>query len=93
MRTNSEAILAVTVPNGYESLSKRVAISSSIYPDPNTHIETVTYGKAGGSMNSLYTLMVGDGSRLTRPLKLIGAMLRQPLPQGRGRCAGLRLFE
>jgi cholesterol oxidase len=79
VRTNSEAILAVTVPRGHEDLSKRVAISSSIYPDPDTHIETVTYGKAGGSMNALYTLMVGDGTRLTRPVKLLGALLRHPL--------------
>ncbi|HWX46361.1 MAG TPA: GMC family oxidoreductase N-terminal domain-containing protein, partial [Solirubrobacteraceae bacterium] len=34
VRTNSEAILAVTVPEDYpESLIKRVAITSSIYPD------------------------------------------------------------
>jgi cholesterol oxidase len=79
VRTNSEAILAVTVPRGHEDLSKRVAISSSIYPDPDTHIETVTYGRAGGSMNSLYTLMVGDGTRVTRPLKLLAAMLRHPV--------------
>ncbi len=45
VRTNSESILTVTVPEDYhENLIKRVAISSSIYPDPNTHIETVTYG-------------------------------------------------
>jgi cholesterol oxidase len=79
VRTNSEAILAVTVPRGHEDMTKRVAISSSIYPDPDTHIETVTYGRAGGSMNSLYTLMVGDGTRLTRPLKLLGASLRHPI--------------
>jgi len=79
VRTNSEAILAVTVPRGHEDLSKRVAISSSIYPDPDTHIETVTYGRAGGAMNSLYTLMVGDGSRLTRPLRLLGALVRHPV--------------
>ncbi|MGH2832511.1 MAG: GMC family oxidoreductase N-terminal domain-containing protein, partial [Solirubrobacteraceae bacterium] len=41
VRTNSEAILAVTVPEDYpDDLIKRVAITSSIYPDPNTHIET-----------------------------------------------------
>jgi cholesterol oxidase len=79
VRTNSEAILAVTVPKGSEDLTKRVAISSSVYPDPDTHIETVTYGSAGDSMSFLYTLMVGDGTRLTRPLKLLGAMLRHPL--------------
>jgi cholesterol oxidase len=79
VRTNSETILAVTVPEDYpEDMTKRVAISSSIYPDANTHIETVTYGKAGDSMSTLYTLMVGDGTRVTRPLKLLGQIVRHP---------------
>jgi cholesterol oxidase len=79
VRTNSESILAVTVPEDYpEDLTKRVAISSSIYPDPQTHIETVTYGKAGNSMSMLYTLMVGDGTRATRPLKLLAQIVRHP---------------
>ncbi|HEV7562315.1 MAG TPA: GMC family oxidoreductase N-terminal domain-containing protein, partial [Solirubrobacterales bacterium] len=79
VRTNSESILAVTVPEDYpEDLTKRVAITSSIYPDPHTHIETVTYGKAGNSMQMLYTLMVGDGTRVTRPLKLLAQILRHP---------------
>ena len=47
VRTNSEAILAVTLPRGAPDMTKRVAISSSVYPDPDTHIETVTYGDAG----------------------------------------------
>jgi cholesterol oxidase len=34
-------------------MTKRAAISSSIYPDPDTHIETVTYGDAGDSMSAL----------------------------------------
>jgi cholesterol oxidase len=79
VRTNSESILTVTVPEGYpDDLIKRVAISSSIYPDPNTHIETVTYGDDGDSMHRLYTLLVGDGTRLTRPLKLLAQILRHP---------------
>jgi cholesterol oxidase len=79
VRTNSESILAVTVPEDYpDDLTKRVAITSSIYPDPHTHIETVTYGQAGDSMSTLYTLLVGDGTRVTRPLKLLGQILRHP---------------
>jgi cholesterol oxidase len=79
VRTNSEAILTVTVPEDYpDDLTKRVAITSSIYPDPHTHIETVSYGNDGDSMRMLYTLMVGDGTRLTRPLKLLGQMLLHP---------------
>ena len=79
VRTNSESILTVTVPVDYhEDLTKRVAITSSIYPDPNTHIETVTYGDGGDSMRILYTLLTGDGTRLTRPLKLLAQILRHP---------------
>jgi cholesterol oxidase len=80
VRTNSESILAVRVPEDYpDDLSRRVAITSSIYPDPHTHIETVTYGEAGDSMSLLNTLLVGDGTRVTRPLKLLGQILRHPL--------------
>ena len=79
VRTNSESILGVRVPEDYpEDLTRRVAITSSIYPDPYTHIETVTYGEAGDSMSLLNTLLVGDGTRVTRPLKLLGQILRHP---------------
>jgi cholesterol oxidase len=79
VRTNSEAILAVTLPKDSVDLVQRVAITSSVYPDPDTHIETVTYGDAGDSMAMLYTLMVGDGTRVTRPLKLLATIARHPL--------------
>ena len=79
VRTNSESILTVTVPEDYpENLIRRVAITSSIYPDPNTHIETVTYGDDGDSMRMLYTLLTGDGTRVTRPLKLLAQLVRHP---------------
>lgn len=79
VRTNSEAILAVTAPDDSVDYTKRVAISGSIYPDENTHIETVSYGHAGDAMSLLHTLLVGDGTKLTRPLKLLAAALRDPL--------------
>ena len=79
VRTNSESILTVTVPEDYhDDLIKRVAITSSIYPDPNTHIETVTYGDDGDSMRMLYTLLTGDGTRVTRPLKLLAQIAAPP---------------
>jgi cholesterol oxidase len=79
VRTNSESILTVTVPEDYpDDLIRRVAISSSIYPDPHTHIETVTYGDRGDSMRFLYTLLTGAGTRVTRPLKLLWQILLHP---------------
>ena len=79
VRTNSEAILAVTAPDDSIDFTKRVAISGSIYPDENTHIETVSYGHAGDAMSTLHTLLIGDGTKITRPLKLFAAMLRHPV--------------
>jgi cholesterol oxidase len=86
VRTNSEAILAVTLPKGAPDIQRRVAITGSIYPDPDTHIETVVYGDAADSMSGLYTVLVGDGTRVTRPLKLVAAASRHPL-------TFLRLFD
>lgn len=81
VRTNSEAILAVTLPDGAlpGDMTKRVAISGSIYPDPDTHIETVSYGADGDAISALYTVLVGDGTKATRPLKWLAAMLRHPV--------------
>ncbi|MDX6582207.1 MAG: cholesterol oxidase [Solirubrobacterales bacterium] len=79
VRTNSESIQAVTAPDDSRDFSKAVAISSSIYPDPDTHIEVVSYGRNGDAISRLYTTMTGEGTRLTRPLKWIAAMARHPL--------------
>jgi cholesterol oxidase len=79
VRTNSEAILAVTLPHGAPDVTRRVAITGSIYPDPQTHIETVVYGDAGDGVSGLFTLLTGAGSPITRPLKLAGAAARHPV--------------
>jgi cholesterol oxidase len=79
VRTNSESILAVTAPDDGHDFSQTVAISSSIYPDPHTHVEPVTYGAGGGAIGLLSTLLVGDGTRLTRPLKFLGQCIRHPI--------------
>jgi cholesterol oxidase len=79
VRTNSESILAVTLPEGMARPWNDVAISASIYPKPDTHIEFVTYGKHGDFMALLYTLLTGDGSRLTRPLMWLGNIVRHPI--------------
>jgi cholesterol oxidase len=80
VRTNSEAIVTVRLPEGaIGDQTRRVAITSSIYPDASTHIETVSYGHDGDFMGLLYSHMTGDGTKLTRPLMWLGAVLRHPL--------------
>lgn len=79
VRTNSESVLAVRLPDDKFDPSHDVAISSSIHPRPDTHIEFVTYGPHSDFMSTLFTLLTGDGTRLTRPLMLLGNILRHPL--------------
>ena len=79
VRTNSESILAVTLPDDRLNPAHDVAISASIHPRPDTHIEFVTYGPKGDFMSTQFTLLTGEGSRLTRPLRLLGSILRHPL--------------
>lgn len=79
VRTNSESLLAVTLPDDRLAPWNDVAISASIHPDAETHIEFVTYGKHGDLLSALTTLMVGKGTRFTRPLKLLAAIARHPL--------------
>jgi cholesterol oxidase len=79
VRTNSESILAVTMPEGESRPWNDVAISASVHPRPDTHIEFVTYGRHGDAMAYLYTLLTGKGTRITRPLMWIGNILRHPV--------------
>jgi cholesterol oxidase len=78
VRTNSEALLAVTATKDDYDFANSVAISSSIYPDEDTHVENVTYGRAGDAMALLFTLLTENGTRLTRPLKWLGQLVRHP---------------
>jgi cholesterol oxidase len=79
VRTNSESILAVTARDDDRDFTRGVAITSSIYPDPDTHIEPVTYGKGADSQSLLFALMTEAGGRGTQPLYLLANMLRHPL--------------
>ena len=83
VRTNSESVQAVTARDDSRDFAKSVAITSSIYPDPDTHIEVVTYGRGGDAMSRLFTTMTGNGTRVTRPLHWLAAMLRHPLRAAR----------
>lgn len=80
VRTNAESILGVTVPaDAADGIGNRVAITSSIAPDADTHIETVVFGEAGG-LNRLMMILplTGGGTRLVRPLKVVANIVRRP---------------
>jgi cholesterol oxidase len=79
VRTNSESILAVTLPDDSLKVSQSVAISSSIHTDADTHIEVVTYGEKGDFLNLLLTLITGEGTRWTRVFLLLRNAVRHPI--------------
>jgi cholesterol oxidase len=59
VRTNSESLIGVRVPDTYDDLSKGVAIGSGIYIDEHTHIEAVRYPKGSDSMSAWSTILTG----------------------------------
>jgi cholesterol oxidase len=79
VRTNSESILAVTAGDDARDFTRGVAITSSVYPDPDTHIEPVTYGQGADSQSLLFALMTEAGGRGTQPLAMLVNMARHPL--------------
>jgi cholesterol oxidase len=78
-RTNSEAILGAMSKRKNADFTQGVAITSSFFPDPHTHIEPVRYGKGSNAMGLLSTHMTEGGGRLPRWLKWVGQVLRHPL--------------
>ncbi|GAA2075341.1 GMC family oxidoreductase [Streptomyces albiaxialis] len=87
-RTNSEALVgAQTVPRRYRKVhgkeakldfTKGVAITSSVHPNANTHIEPVRYGKGSNSMSALTTLQVPPSPRLPGALAYLATVARHP---------------
>ncbi|MEV0355461.1 GMC family oxidoreductase [Nocardia sp. NPDC050697] len=80
-RTNSESIVGAATRRVDPNLdvTRGVAITSSIHPTPDTHIEPVRYGRGSNSMGLLQTLMVDGGGRVPRWLRFLGVALRHPL--------------
>jgi cholesterol oxidase len=78
VRTNSESILAVRLPEDRKTWND-VAISCSIHVDQDTHIEIVNYGRHADFMSLLCTVLIGQGNRATRPLLWLASIARHPL--------------
>jgi len=77
-RTNSEALLGASARDDRVDFTEGVAITSSIHPDANTHIEPVRYGKGSNAMGLLRAPLTDGGGRVPRALKAAGEMLRHP---------------
>ncbi|MFI0711862.1 GMC oxidoreductase [Streptomyces inhibens] len=86
-RTNSEALVGAQTDNrryrkrhGTKAdFTRGVAITSSIHPDANTHIEPVRYGKGSNAMGALSILQVPVGGRGSRATRWAANCVRHPL--------------
>ncbi|MGA8874935.1 MAG: GMC family oxidoreductase [Candidatus Korobacteraceae bacterium] len=82
VRTNSESLIGVRVPNSADDLSKGVAIGSGVYIDEHTHIEAVRYPEGSNTMGLLATILTGGHpgpARVALWLKnLCVSLLRHP---------------
>ena len=75
VRTNSESIQGVTVPE--KNIGRGIAISSGGFTREGTHIEMVRYGEFADAIAPIATLHVGGG-RLPRPLYFLAAIVKRP---------------
>lgn len=87
-RTNSEALVGAQTDNRrYRKatgepkvdFTRGVAITSSIHPDENTHIEPVRYGKGSNSMGGLSILQVPYAEGRSRVGSWLANAARHPL--------------
>lgn len=78
VRTNSESLTGTITLDKQRDWSKGIAITSGFYPSDDTHIEVVRYPENSDFMVTLTSPMVGEGTKLTRPLKLISKIARHP---------------
>ncbi|MEV0278138.1 GMC family oxidoreductase [Streptomyces sp. NPDC050610] len=87
-RTNSEALVGAQTDNRRyrkahgapkADFTQGVAITSSVHPDENTHIEPVRYGKGSNSMGALTILQVPHDSRAPKALAYAARCARHPL--------------
>ena len=78
-RTNSETLLGVRDLAPGADYTRGVAITSSVHPDADTHLEPVRFGKGHDAMSALVAALTDGGKRTPRVLRWLGNELRRPL--------------
>jgi cholesterol oxidase len=76
-RTNSESILGAVSSKSDTDFTQGVAITSSWYPDPNTHVEPVRYGKGSNSMGLLQSVLTVPRVGIPRWRTWAGEVVKQ----------------
>lgn len=80
VRTNSEALIFVTVPDSKVDYSEGVAINSMLQTDDNSHLEMVRYG-AGSGFFRLFSLphTPGGGGPPIQILRMMWGLIKHPI--------------
>jgi cholesterol oxidase len=78
-RTNSESLTGAIFPKSVDQdFSKGAAITSSFFPDKNTHVEPVRYGKGSNFMGLLQTVMSDGDSAKSRRRNWLKNLISKP---------------
>jgi cholesterol oxidase len=78
-RTNSEAIVGAVSKSRHVDYSEGIAITSSIHPDADTHIEPVRYGKGSNALGLLGTLLTNGGDGMPRQVRFLLNIVTHPI--------------
>jgi cholesterol oxidase len=77
-RTNSESILGAVTSTTATDFTQGVAITSSFYPEPDTHVEPVRYGKGSNSMGLLQSILTAPRPGMKRWQAFASELLHDP---------------
>ncbi len=78
-RTNSEAIVGAVAKSRHVDYSEGIAITSSIHPDSDTHVEPVRYGKGSNALGLLGTLLTNGGDGIPRQMRFLSNIVKHPI--------------
>ena len=76
-RTNSESLLGAVGRTTTTDFTRGVAITSSFFPEPHTHVEPVRYGKGSNAMGLLTSVLTAPQPGRHRVVTWAGELLRQ----------------
>lgn len=77
-RTNSESLVGAIMPKKESDFSQGAAITSSFYPNKNTHVEPVRYGKGSNLMGLLQTILTSSDNALVRAKQWLITAIKKP---------------
>ena len=77
-RTNSESLVGAIMPTTKDEFWRGASITSSFFPNPNTHVEPVRYGKGSNMMGLLQTIMTSSENPWIRTKQWLTSAIKRP---------------